>query len=182
MGKPKRPLNNALRLDIRRAVVAHRFDKLESDIKKRTAKLADKFYREFTTPAQRKFIEAAPDGWFQERPYAAFQFLGETQSVHFDKPRRIPESWTRYSGNNVKVSSKEGFGAEYQALREEERKTGEERAKASLTVGETLQQFRFVEDLIAAWPEIKRFIPKPIVNQVTALALPPQQLNEMLGL
>lgn len=181
----KTPLNNETRNHIRSAVLKHRFEKEAKRLDKVRDGTADEFYNQMLTPSQRRIINTAPEGWFREKTGVFFYVMGESHYCAFpdDKPRRVPSNFERYSNNAVRASDSEGVGLTVKTYYADKKKMDDDRDAASAAVGETLRAFRYVEDLVEAWPEVKKFIPKDAVKAATtALAIPPKQLNEMLGL
>ncbi len=180
----KKPLNQMTRDEIRRAVLNHRFAKERKELDERPSKLGEQLYNELLTKAEQKKINDAPDGWFETTCQITVHVDGKHVYLNFGKSRRKPHSWQ--SGNSYGVNLSSGASPTGAAIVQywKDKEAHHERYDAAyMAVGASLKPFKYVEDLVESWPEVKKFIPKDTVKEMTtALAFPPKQLNAMLGL
>jgi len=180
----KKPLNQLMRDEIRRAVLDHKFAKERKELDERPRKLGEQLYNELLTKAEQKKMNDAPDGWFDTTSQITVHVDGKHMYLNLAKSRRKPHDWQ--SGNSYGVNLSSGAsqtGKDIIQFWKDKEAHAERYDKAYMAVGATLKNFKYVEDLVESWPEVKKFIPKNAVRDMTtALAFPPAQLNQMLGL
>jgi hypothetical protein len=178
----KTRLNEIIREALLVGALDHKFKPRRAELQKINDGIADLLYVTVLNTAQRTSISKAPEGWFAERGEIYFSIDGKSYNFYFSRLRRTPHSWTRYE-HRLHFSSDSEFGKHVLKYYADKQQVDDEFDKARMAVKATIAQFRYLEDLVEAWPEIKAFIPKDAKKAMTvALAIPPKQLNAMLGL
>lgn len=181
----KKPLNQATREVILEAVLDHRFAKQKKDLDKESGKFGDMIYNELLDAKSRRQINFSPDHWF-DTTTAIFAYIdGKNVRFVMSERRRKPYHWnaSEHYGNVYLVSGTSPAATVIVAHWAKEEAYTQAYVSARAAVKATLQAFKYVEDLIQGWPEVKKFVPKDEAKAATmALAIPPKQLNEMLGL
>lgn len=181
----KKPLNQAVRLLILEAVLNHRFSKQKKELDKQSAKFGDMIYNELLSPNDRKRMNESPDNWFDTTTNICVYVNGTHGYYEFTTRRRKPCHWNKVEkyGNVQLMSGVSPSATVITAFRRDEEKYNADYQAARMAVSATLKAYKFIEDLIEQWPEVKKFVPKDEAKSATmALAIPPKQLNEMLGL
>lgn len=178
----KTRMNEVIRDAMLIGLLNHKFKSLIEASDKVRDSIADMLYRTVLDAKQRRQIAAAPEGWFQERGEVYFNVDGRSYNFSFRRCQRVPFSWSRYE-HRLHFASDSEFGAFVLKYYADKAQLDEERDKARMAVKATISSFRNLEDLLEAWPEAKDFVPKDTKKALTvALAIPPKQLNQMLGL
>lgn len=77
-------LTNEIREEITTAMLRHRFSKEVAKLVALRAKLADRVYRDLYSPADRKKMEALPDGWLPVDDDVQCRFQGSYQRLKFN--------------------------------------------------------------------------------------------------
>lgn len=178
--KKKTPLNNVVRNFILTAVLSHRFSAAQKELTDRPKQLAQDFYDTVLTKDEQAQIEAAPKGWFRQTREVYIHVDGKTFSTRFAETKLQPYDWAK-----TEFSSSSALGKKIMKYWADKDKLAEERFKAESATQATLKSFRYLEDLVEAWPEVKRFVPDGITKKqqmTAALAIPPKDLNAMLRL
>jgi hypothetical protein len=177
----KTKLNNHVRSLIVTGLINHRFEKREKELSNIENALGDVFY-DTLDGAQKKILEKAPRDWFKVSDGVYVYVEGQSHHWRFSKSRRVPYAWTcRYDA--PKLSKSEPVAKSALACAAERERIREEKTAIRAAVNATITTFKYVEDLVESWPEVKKFIPKDVKKAMTsALAIPPRKLNEMLGL
>lgn len=178
----KTRMNEVIRDAMLIGLLNHRFKPLFDALDKVSEGIADMLYTTVLTAKERRQIKAAPPGWFQEKHEVYFNVDGKSYNFNFREPRRVPFAWSRYE-HRLHFAGSSEFGAYVLKYYADKAALEEQRDKARMAVKATIATFRYLEDLVEAWPESKQFVPKDTKKALTvALAIPPRQLNQMLGL
>lgn len=176
---PKTRMNESIRFSTHKALMAHKFDAKREELKQRKYDLADESYFSLLSEAELKILNEAPTGFFREQSTLYLSANSDSFTICMSITRRTPYAWGQYSTLQLgSAMSKKWakYDRDAQALKSETEETGG-------VLSATMRTFRYVEDLIAAWPECEKFIPKDLKKAATtALAIPPKKLNQMLGL
>lgn len=178
----KTRLNESIRDATLAAVLEHRFKPQREELTKEETAIGELVYAACFTAAQRTQMRKAPEGWFAHNSQVRFTVSGQYHVFPLACERPVPYIWTTYEGR-PRFSLDDAVGLRVVAYTKALAKHEDDKLAARRAVRDTLKSFRNVEDLVKAWPEIKKFIPKDAAAAATvALALPPQRLNQMLGL
>lgn len=178
----KTRLNESIRDATLCAVLEHRFKPQREELAKEEIAIGELVYAACFTAAQRTQMRKAPEGWFSHSQQVRFTVSGQYHAFPLACERPVPFLWTKYEGR-PSFALDDAVGLRVVAYTKAMAKHDDDKLKARMAVRDTLKSFRYVEDLVKSWPEIKKFIPKDAAAAATvALALPPQRLNEMLGL
>lgn len=178
----KTRLNGRMRNAILSALLTHRFKSSTETLEKERLAIGDFFYETMLAAVERKAIENAPRGWFMIEHEAFVVVAGNSRRLPFSKARRIPASWSRY-GDSPSLSKSHPVTRRIAALDAAESRLKEERQTVGRTARATLNSVRYVEDLVEAWPKVKRFVPKGVQESIkTAPPVSAKKLDEMLGL
>lgn len=180
----KKPLNQETRHLILQALLEHRFGKARKELDERPFKIGEIFYNEMLTKGEQRALARLPSHWVGKTGRESIRVNGRFAEVRFKTPEREPRHWTRGEESTVCLASGSSPTADaFVQLWADEEAYQQAYAAASSAARSTLATFKYVEDLIEQWPEVKKYIPADVKKAITtALAFPPAKLNEMLGL
>lgn len=180
-------LTNALRDEIVRAALEHRFKKDEAAYKKARTALADALYKHTFAAAERT-AKRLPEGWLVqyntieiEHPdYGSWQGR-VNHHLELSRSRLMPSS---YSSRTVKVGKGHPLYDQATALADQYTALQDAKKELRNKLKSLVYTFTTTKKLLEAWPEGKKFIPKSAT--APTMALVPVQLasevNELLGI
>lgn len=170
-----------LTIDIRNAIkgdlLAHRFAKEENKIKQENHKLAVRAYNALYTPTERRRMNDLPKGWLEEWNYLIVRLCGITVRLTLPESRRFPATGRR----NFTVNAQD-LRDKHDELHAAEQKLAEEKRKASAEIAAILYSVNTINQLVAAWPEVKPFIKKRIKEAPQLPSIKVEEVNAFLGL
>lgn len=192
-------LTNALRESLRDDILRHRFQKETDDLLDRRAKFAEKVYNDIFPKKTREKMKALPEGWLPTRSsikatfgtdYVILYFNGTTssfsQKLRYGSDRDYvyrPVLASKDSNVAKAYEANSELADEYTDVYRETEDLVEKISRASSGVMAVLNSVTTLGALVKGWPEIEQFTRKYVItNPSTALALPTQELNVMLGL
>lgn len=180
----KKPLNQESRQLILQALLDHRFGKAQKELAERPFKIGEIFYNEMLTKAEQRTLARLPSHWVGTTQRENIRVDGKWAEVRFKTPKREPRHWRASDDHCVYLQSGSSPTADAVVKLWADTEAHQEAyAAASSAARSTLATFKYVEDLIEQWPEVKKYIPADVKKAITtALAFPPAKLNEMLGL
>lgn len=184
--KGKTPLNNETRLLILNALMKHRFEAQDKEIKERPKQLAKDLYDSMLSPDEQAQMEACPRHWFGSVNEMYFYVDGKSFHLrmgHYNSSK--PYSWRKDGSDSPHFASNSAFGKKYLKYEADKEKLTNDKFKAESATMATLKSFRYLEDLVETWPEVKKFVPTEVTKKqqmTAALAIAPKDLNAMLRL
>lgn len=177
-------LTEDMRRDITRALIAHKLDKREADLAKLSHKLALRVYQNQFSAADRRKMEALPEGWLSTIDHVSVKVGGDYRTFTFgpadakgNSPRqRVPanreRTFTFEARSEIGLAIRE-YITEADAIKEVR---DELKAKAQGVLSSVTTTTRLAE----VWPEAVPFIPKYVPRQLPAVRR--DELNAAFGL
>jgi hypothetical protein len=163
---------------IAKRLLDHAFGKRLKEINSKKTAFADRLYASWFSEKDRKLMDSAPKGFFQKKEtitgYVNGQFFRLTMSA--EKP--FPCSY-----ESISLSSEMPIGEELSLLLEQGKTLDAGIAEQRLRIQTVLRSSTTLKGLLTQWPEIATLVADLNVEKpCTALALPLQSLNNVLGL
>lgn len=169
-------LTNTLRNEIVENLIHHSFNDKIKELEKVKSTLADEFYNEFYSKLEREIFIKHPT-LFSKSDRLYCYISGYLHKFEFSKGeyRLVGENWKF----RINVSAESNMGEYIKSESELHQKITQVRREAHVI----LQSVTTVNALIKKWPEVKPFIPSDqITSQNTALVVPINHINELLGI
>ena len=197
-------LTVAMRENICRRLLRHRYSARVLDLIERQKVFAADVLADLWTPEERQLLDSLPAGWVpkvthlgvklggQDSSYVSINLDGSyaiTSGLSFVRPEghsyehqsvRVP-----YNANNAcirRYDPNHPLAQRYELLSQERSRLSEEIARTKKIVEAQLEEYSTVQSLLKNWPEVEPFLGKYLTPPVRLPALPNQHLNELLDL
>ena len=177
-------LNKNIRANIAQALLAHRFDKHEKQLKAEEAELFLLIWEDIHSAADRALMEKAPEGAFTTAQQYRVNFGGVAVEIRGLEEVRTFAKWPNCNGwihRDIKAYSPQDDV--YKVWEKWHNKTIDlrnDKEAARVKISSTLASFASTKRLVQEWPEIAPFLPKEIGAGLPMV--PVQQLNAILDL
>lgn len=170
-----------------RQALEHAFKKRRTELDKRQAKWGTAVYREVMTPTGLKLVKRMSENWLVMTDSIRVEFAGQRELVRIasgEKTLPVPATWAPNAYSLQKpprIPASHPLNEERLLLDRDEQSLHDDKQRVRANLHAVLMAHSTLESLIKNWPECKKFCPSAPA-QVTALALPVEELNKMLGL
>lgn len=179
-------LNKNIRASILRALLAHRFDKQEKQLKAEEAKLFLLIWEDIHSAADRALMEKAPEGAFTTAQRYSLNFGGLAVEIRGLEEVRTFAKWPNCTGwHHRAIKAYSPQDDVYMAWAKWHNKTidlNKAKEAARVKISSTLASFASTKRLVQEWPEVAPFLPKEIGSGAGLPMVPVQQLNTILDL
>lgn len=171
-------------------IVAHKYDRLESELRLKGCQLAQRLYERRYAAEERTELETAPEGKFREAYGVMAEVNGQSLYISFsgvtsngyDQNPVTKRVWSRDRGGVwFKGHDDDPQLAELASINSEAQRLRTERREQKKIVQKTLETWRYFEKAIADWPEAADFIRARANKKSTFVAdnLPAVQLQDL---
>lgn len=184
-------LTKRIREEITNAVLKHRFDEVDTALKKQRSELALDCYRARYTAEQLRQIKDMPEGWLPKANYIAVQFEGlrkaythlcfngsiswaRTESIYMPMPHKDVD-------NPMLLGAKHKLTKRYNALEDKQELRDSQYVEVTQSVHTLLTSVQTVKKLVETWPEVEPFIPY-VAPKAAVPMVDIKRINEQLGL
>ena len=170
--------------DITRALIKHKLEKREAELTKLGYRLALRIYQNQFSAADRRKMDALPDGWLPEIDSVHVKVGGDYRTFCFgpedDKGRSPRKRAPANRDRTFMYEVRSEIGAEVREYITEADAIKEARNELKAKAAGVLASVTTTARLAEVWPEVVPFIPKYVPRQLPAVRR--DELNAAFGL
>ena len=178
-------LTEDMRNDITRALVNNSLGKRDEAHKLTEFKLAARIYNSVFSAADRKKMEALPEGWLPKESFIDTRLGGQFHRYHFSTPDKSGKrEHRRFTSKTLRedfvIEVRSDLGTAMAAHRDEGEAIRVARNELKAKAAGVLASVTTTARLAEVWPEVVPFIPKYVPRQLPAVRR--DELNAAFGL
>lgn len=171
-------LNNDHRTVISKALIEHRFNKAEAELREREQDLAHKLYFEAYSEEERKQMSALPKGFLPTSDRIHVRIAGE--HTQLELPCDWPRPYDSLHRCQLVLDADNPLATEWLKLRGDKQDLTQQIKEARARIEGVLRSVRTTKQLLEAWPEVGPYLPAQVPSQLPAIRT--EALNRMLNL
>jgi len=176
-------LNQTMRDEIIKRLIAHRFQATLDEHTRREFELAEAVYSATYNGIIQEKMNGLPKGWLEESSEIRLTFGGRNSHAQFqdEKPRRFLSEHMRWGEGNLAFPATSPLTKQFHSLERDKELIRVEMTDVRNQVRAQLRHFTTIKKLRKEWPQIEQFT-QGLGTTPMLPALPLQKLNDMLGL